>query len=256
MLTIHRPQQSSTKQSITRLLPETWAEQHPLPSGIPPAGRLVVTISRQCGSGGSEVGRILARQGQLYLLDHEIIDEIARRSGLSVEQAEHQDEQTSGSLAYMLDSITSSTPFHLNYSHLLQRTQPERPVWSQNIEQTYFHLTQLVIREMAETGNTVIIGRGAQFLLRGLPRTLHVYIYAPLPQRIANVMRIFNYSRTEATDFIEQRDGETANYLRHYYGSDGSQAELYHLHINTGLFSFETAASLIVQALPLARNIV
>src|SRR6266568_7600544 len=101
MPTIQRFQQVPTKQAVTRLLPETWAEQHPLPSGIPPAGQLVVTISRQCGSGGSEVGRILARQGQLHLLDHEIIDEIASRSGLSVEQAEHQDEQTSGSLAYM-----------------------------------------------------------------------------------------------------------------------------------------------------------
>jgi cytidylate kinase len=112
-----------------------------------------------------------------------------------------------------------------------------------------------VVLEMASAGNAVIIGRGSQFLLRGLPRVMHVYIFAPLPRRIENVRTHFHLTRAQAIEFIERRDGETENYLRHYYGSNGAHSELYHLLINTGLFSFETAADLIAQALPFAQEI-
>ncbi len=245
----------SAKQSTstTRRLPETGEMESDAPAGVPEGEKIVVTIARQCGSGGSEVGRILARRANLHYLDHEIIDEVARRSGVAVEQIENQDEQTSGPLGYMLEALTSNALFNLNYSKVLQHQAVNLPTLTQ--EQAYFRLTQRVVLEMASAGNAVIIGRGAQFLLRGLPRVLHVYIFAPLARRIENIQELFQLTRAEAIEFIERRDGETENYLRHYYGSNGTQPELYHLLINTGLFSFETAADLIVQALPFAREI-
>lgn len=238
--------------SVTRALSETTVEASPMPVGVPEGSSIAVTIARQCGSGGSEIGRILARRGNLHYLDHEIIDEVARRSGVNVAQIENQDEQTTGSLGYVLTALNTNMPFNLNYSKLLQPQTRNTP--NQTHEQAYFRLTQRVVLEMANSGNAVIIGRGGQFLLRGLPRVLHVYIFAPLPQRIENVMHHFQLTRALANEFIERRDGETENYLRHYYGSNGSQPELYHLLINTGLFSFEMAADLITQALPLVRD--
>ncbi|HEX7733446.1 MAG TPA: cytidylate kinase-like family protein [Ktedonobacteraceae bacterium] len=239
--------------SATRRLPETGEESSTLPSGVPEGERIVVTIARQCGSGGAEIGRILAQKTGLHYLDHEIIDEVAQRSGMTVEQIENQDEQTAGPLGYMLEALSTNTPFNLNYGKLLQREQPGIQTLAH--EQAYFYLTQRVVLEMASAGNAVIIGRGSQFLLRGLPRVMHIYIFAPLPRRIENVRTHFHLTRGEAIEFIERRDGETENYLRHYYGSNGTQAELYHLLINTGLFSFETAADLIAQAIPLAQEI-
>jgi len=245
----------SAKQNTltTRRLPETGEQESDIPAGVPEGEKIVVTIARQCGSGGSEVGRILARRASLHYLDHEIIDEVARRSGVTVEQVERQDEQTSGPLGYMLEALTTNALFNLNYSKVLQHQAVTLPTLTQ--EQAYFRLTQRVVLEMASAGNAVIIGRGSQFLLRGLPRVLHVYIFAPLPRRIENIQELFQLTHAEAIEFIERRDGETENYLRHYYGSNGTQPELYHLLINTGLFSFETAADLIVQALPFAREI-
>jgi cytidylate kinase len=239
--------------SVTRVLSEAGEGYSTLPAGVPEGENIVVTIARQCGSGGAEVGRILARQGNLHYLDHEIIDEVARRSGVAVEQIENQDEQTSGPLGYVLEALNSNMPFNLNYSKLLQPQALNTPAPTR--EQAYFRLTQRVVLEMASAGNAVIIGRGGQFLLRGLPRVLHVYIFAPLPRRIENVMEHFHLTRARAIDFIERRDDETENYLRHYYGSNGTQPELYHLLLNTGLFSFETAANLITEALPLAKEI-
>jgi cytidylate kinase len=219
-----------------------------MPAGVPEGKKIVVTIARQCGSGGSEIGRILARRANLHYLDHEIIDEVARRSGVAVEQIADQDEQARGPLGYMLEALTTNALFNLNYSKVLQQRAAHVPTLTQ--EQAYFRLTQRVVLEMASTGNAVIIGRGSQFLLRGLPRILHISIFAPLPRRIENIRSLFQLTRAEAIEFIERRDGETEKYLRHYYGSNGTQPELYHLLINTGLFSFETAADLIVQALP------
>lgn len=239
--------------SVTRILSETEEPNSAMPAGVPERDKIVVTIARQCGSGGSEIGRILARQGNLHYLDHEIIDEVARRSGVTTEQIEKQDEQTSGPLGYVLEALNTNTPFNLNYSKLLQPQTRSAPTLTN--EQAYFHLTQRVILEMASAGDAVIIGRGSQFLLRGLPRVLHVYVFAPLPRRINNVMQHFHLTRSQAIEFIERRDSETENYLRYYYGSNGTQPELYHLLINTGLFSFETAAGLIVQALPFAKEI-
>jgi cytidylate kinase len=248
-----REHSRATDTLITRRLPETGEQLNSVPAGVPEGEAIVVTIARQCGSGGAEVGRILARQTGLHYLDHEIIDEVARRSGVAVEQIERQDEQTSGPLGYMLEALNSSALFNLNYSKLLSRQTSSAPTLTH--EQAYFHLTQRVVLEMASAGNAVIIGRGSQFLLRGLPRVLHVYIFAPLPRRIENVREHFHLSRQQAIDFIERRDDETENYLRHYYGSNGTRPELYHLLINTGLFSFETAADLIAQALPFAKEI-
>ncbi|HET8845353.1 MAG TPA: cytidylate kinase-like family protein [Ktedonobacteraceae bacterium] len=248
-------QEASTLQgvSVTRVLAETTEEQITMPAGVPEGDKIVVTIARQCGSGGAEIGRFLSHKSGLHYLDHEIIDEVARRSGVTAEQIEGQDEQTTGPLAYVLDALNTSMPFNLNYSNILR--PPSRNAPRRAYEQAYFYLTQRVVLEMACSGNTVIIGRGGQFLLRGLPRILHVYVFAPLPRRVANVMQHFHLTHARALEYIERRDSETENYLRHYYGSNGTQPELYHLLINTGLFSFEAAANLIIQALPLAREL-
>lgn len=246
-------QPADNRLSVTQRLPETGEQSSNLPSGVPEGEKIVVTIARQCGSGGAEIARILAQRTNLHYLDHEIIDEVALRSGVTVEQAEKQDEQTAGPLGYMLEALNTNTPFNLNYSKILQHQKPIPQ--TQTREQAYFHLTQRVVLEMASAGNGVIVGRGSQFLLRGLPRIMHIYIFAPLPRRIENVRAHFHLTRAQAVELIERRDGETENYLRHYYGSNGTQPELYHLLINTGLFSFETAADLIAQALPLAQEI-
>jgi CMP/dCMP kinase len=235
----------------TQLLPETLWANEAMPSGIPPKECVVVTISRQFGSGGAEIGRLVAQASGLQYVDHEIIDEVARRLGVHVEHAARQDEQTAGAVAHILEAIQSSNPFTVNYSTLFGPT----PAPAQSREFAYLHLTQKVVLELATKGNTVIIGRGAQFLLHSSPRTLHIYIFAPLPYRIENVMRHFQLDRTQATELIERRDHEHDSYLRRYYGNAGHEPSLYHLLINTGLFSYPLAADLIQQALPIVKEI-
>jgi len=236
--------------TVTQQLPETTWNTESLPSGIPPQGKVVVTISRQFGSGGAEVGRILARESGLLYVDHEIIGEVARRLGINEEQAAQQDEQTVGAVGHILEALQSSTPFNVNYRALLNPAQAQ----AQAREVAYFRLTQRVILELATEGNAVIIGRGSQFLLHALPRTLHVYIFAPLGYRIEQAMQRYQLDRVKAKELVERRDYEHEAYLGRYYGASQHQPYLYHLLINTSLFTNELAANLIRQALPIVTT--
>jgi cytidylate kinase len=242
-------------QAATQLLPETVWTKHdadPMPTGIPPEDNVVVTISRQLGSGGAEIGRMVAQKSGLHYVDHQIIDEVARRLGVQVQQVARKDEYTVGVAEHILQALQQSSPFTSNYQMLFNPLQHEIGQFN---ELAYLHLTQKVILELATQGNALIVGRGSQFLLHGLPRTLHIHIFAPRPHRIENVMKRFQVDRTRAAELIEQRDYEYDSYLRRYYGANGHQPDLYHLLLNTGLFSFESAADLICQALEVAKEI-
>src|SRR5260221_463367 len=103
--------------------------------------------------------------------------------------------------------------------------------------------------------NAVIIGRGSQFLLHNAPRTLHIYIFAPLSHRIERVMESFHLDHASAQELIEQRDYEFDDYARRFYGFNRHQPDLYHLLINTGIFSPVLAADFIRQALPVAKEV-
>lgn len=246
----HRQDQSHRQPSATQVLPETtWVDE--TSTGVPPVDTIVVTITRQFGSGGADVARLVAQKSHLQYVDSQIIDEVARRLGVNTEQASRLDEQTSGNARHILAAMQASQLFPINYSTLLGATT----VTAHSRELAYLRLTQKVILEIATQGNAIIVGRGSQFLLHGAPRILHTYVFAPLPYRIENVMNEFHLSHNEAERLIKQRDYEQDNYSRHYYGSDGHQPGLYHLLINTGLFPFELAADLILQALPIVKEL-
>lgn len=246
-----QPQQDQEQRAVTKLLPETPLNNDPLPLGVPPENKIVVTISRQFGSGGAEIGRIVAEESGLLYVDQAIIAEVARRLGINEEQAARQDEQVAGQVGHMLEALRSSSPFNLHYNYLFKPTD----VPTQAQEVAYLRLTQRVLLELATEGDVVIIGRGSQFLLHGAARTLHIYIFAPLDFRIEQVMKLRNVNRDRAKELIERRDYEHNAYLGRYYGGNQHQPYLYHLLINTGLFTYELAANFIKQAIPLVKEI-
>ena len=244
------PQQDKAHRAVTNLLPETTWNNDPLPLGIPPKDKVVVTISRQFGSGGAEIGRIVAEESGLLYVDQAIIAEVAKRLGINEEQAARQDEQVVGQVGHILEALRSSSPFNLNYNYLFKPT--DLPTQAQEV--AYLRLTQRVLLELATGGDVVIIGRGSQFLLHGAARTLHIYIFAPLDFRIDQIMKLHHVNRNMAKEMIERRDYEHNAYLGRYYGGNQHQPNLYHLLINTGLFTYELAANLIQQALPIVKE--
>lgn len=245
--------QDHKERVATQLLPETsWAANDIMPSGTPPEDAVVVTISRQFGSGGSEIARLLAQESNLHYVDRLVINEVSQQLKAKAQQKPtDQNKPPSDFAAHILDAVQISNPFVANYSSPLGRASAQAQ-WKDLAD---FQLTQRVILEQATQGNAVIVGRGSQFLLHNAPRTLHIYIFAPLPDRIEAIMKRLSLDHNGARQLIEQRDYEHDSYLRRYYGSDGHQPGLYHLLINTGLFSLDLAADLIKQALPVVKAI-
>ncbi|MBV9259019.1 MAG: cytidylate kinase-like family protein [Ktedonobacteraceae bacterium] len=244
--------QDHKEQSATQVLPETvWAANDTMPSGTPPEDTVVVTISRLFGSGGDEVAHLLAQQSNLHYVDRQVIDEAAQQLNTEAPEAMNQNVPPSDLAGHILGAVQVSNPFVANYSSPLGQAS----ALTQWKELAYFQLTQRLILEQATQGNAVVVGRGSQFLLHNAPRTLHIYIFAPLPYRIEAVMKRFDLDHNRAKQLIEQRDYEHDSYLRRYYGSDGHQPGLYHLLINTGLFSLDLAADFIKQALPVVKAI-
>ncbi len=243
-------QQDQEQSAVTQLLPETTPDIVAIPKGVPPEGKVNITISRQFGSGGAEIGHLLAEECKLLYVDQAIIAEVAKRLGINEEEAARQDEQSRGEVGYILEALRSSSPFNLPYNNPFNRSN----LPSQAQEVAYLRLTQRVLLELASEGDVVIIGRGSQFLLHGAARTLHIYIFAPLDFRIERIMNLYNVNRDRAKEMIERRDNEHNAYLSRYYGGNQHQPYLYHLLINTGLFSYEMAANLIKQAIPIVKE--
>jgi cytidylate kinase len=119
-------------------------------------------------------------------------------------------------------------------------------------EHRAIELVQNAIRYVAAQGNVVIMGRGAQVILKDRPGVLHVRIEAPWEDRVQRVKARFDLrgegARTEAQNFIARRDEASADYVRRFYDVSVDDASLYHLVVNTGKLPFDAAADLIVAA--------
>ena len=112
----------------------------------------------------------------------------------------------------------------------------------------YAELVRQVILEYAEAGEVVIVGRGAQVILRDVPGVLRVRINASEPVRIQRVMERTQVDYKEAERQVRQNDRERTRYLKHFHGADWQDATLYDLILNTDKLSVEKAVALIITA--------
>jgi len=185
----------------------------------------IVTISHEIGAGGPEIGQQLAdRLGSRYV-DHELISNAATRYGLLEEKLSHLDE---------------SKP------SLFERFDAET--------RRYITVIQTALYDFAEQDNVVLMGRGGQWLLRGIPHVLRVRVMAPfdvrvkrLAKKLAGPMGEQTNPRT-VTELVRRDDAEKAGRMRYLYEVSITDPSLYDLVINTDALSPEHAAGVIVHA--------
>ena len=182
----------------------------------------IVTISHEIGAGGPEIGQQLAdRMGYRYV-DHELISDAARRYGLLEEKLSHLDE---------------SKP------SLFERFDAET--------RRYITVIQTALYDFAEHDNVVLMGRGGQWLLRGIPHVLRVRVMAPfdvrvkrLGKKLAGPMGEQTNPRT-VTELVRRDDAEKAGRMRYLYEVGITDPALYDLVINTEKLSVAAAVGLI-----------
>jgi hypothetical protein len=136
------------------------------------------------------------------------------------------------------------SPLTIPFAGLFSPTVP--PI-SASLE-SYVRMVGLVIRGLAHEGNVMLVGRGAQVLLRNHPGALHVQIVAPLAHRVRVVMERTEMDRRAAQSRVRASDRARFDYLRRYHDVDWLDPTLYHLVLNTGRMSIATAADLIIAA--------
>lgn len=225
----------------------------------------VVTVSGGLASGAREVARLAASRLKYDYVDQEILVQAARALGVSYESVESRDERTASlgeRVASMLRAFLErsaaagvsdpmmggpglETLLARTYGEAAGLTETEEPGFD---ERRYIETLTSVIREIASKGDVVILGRGSQLILRDWPRTLHVLVMAPLPERVRLLCEREGMDESEAARRIQESDRHRAAFHRKFFKADPSDPCLYDLVIRLPRVDRETAAELIATA--------
>ncbi len=182
----------------------------------------IITVEREYGSGGARIAEKLARRLGWRLWDTELTQEIARRAHINPEAAARHDERVDP-LLYRLFKVFARG------SH--ERALPIGEGQSFDTD-SMVNLLGSVIEEVAESGNSVIVGRGSPYILRNRPDVFHIFVFAPLEEKIRRV-RTLGKSEAEARELVETIDKERAQFIKRYFGADWPCRQLYDLMINS-----------------------
>lgn len=190
-------------------------------------GKIIITIGRQFGAGGREFGKKLAERLKISYFDKEIIDAMAVKSGLSKEYLAQNDEVATNSFLYSLvmGSRTLSG----------QKT----------VEEIKMDAQREVIKELAEKGNCIIIGRLADYILRE-KNIFRIFLSADEEERVKRVCKRDCLSEAEALKKIHKMDKLRASYYNEYADAEWGRAGNYDLCINLSKISTERAINMII----------
>ena len=216
----------------------------------------VITISRQYGSGGDEIADQVCQILEYRHFDKRDIARAAARAGFSEEE-----------IATYKDYSEENFRVKKFLSRLMRRTNPstghkEDSFSTRLADEKLFNEASalMLVRKAVETacsaGNTIVVGRGGQMILRDETNVLHIRIEAPLDVRIRRVEGWIKGDQSahepvhdlwhNARDLITERDSASADYVRMFYDADWANPDLYHAVLNLGKMDTEQASQIIV----------
>ena len=196
--------------------------------------KLIITIARQYGSAGREIGEKVAEILGIPIYDKELIKDAASRGSLNEEVIRNADESAANSLLYTLamGSNVIGTTMHFGYK--------------MPINDKLFILQSEVIKEYAQNGSCVIIGRCADYVLRDEPNTLKLFIYGDLDHRKARVAeRHPELKSSQIIDVINKTDKRRASYYNFYTGNKWGKYDNYDMAINSSTLGIDHTAQVI-----------
>lgn len=189
--------------------------------------RLVITIGRQYGSGGSEIGTRLAKELGFDVYDKNILRMDSDESGIKESYFHLADEKAGNRLLYKI--VTSLTP------------EKKAPSFGSDLisADNLFRFQSAVIRKLAEAENCVIIGRCADYVLDGMDGLVKLFLYADMDARIRRITEKGYYEPKDVKKNIKKIDRERREYHRYYTGKDWENLENYDLMLNTAKLGVE-----------------
>lgn len=181
-----------------------------------------ITIEREYGAGGGAIAKKLADRLGWKLWDQALTGEIARVAKVDHSVVQRMDERCDSLFHRLMKVFMRGS---------MERSLPIRAMDHFDAD-AMVEFMQRVISGAADEGNSVIVGRGAPFLLRGRPDTFHVFVYAPFEEKIRR-LRQAGKSDDDAMDEIEDVDRQRVIFVRKYFNMEWPTRELYHMMINS-----------------------
>ena len=187
----------------------------------------IITISREFGSGGKYIGILVAKKLGIPCYDRDIIERIAEESGFVDE---------------FIKRVTEYAPSKSIFAYSFVG----RSATGESIEDKIFAIQEKVIRELADKGPCVIVGRSADYILRDYD-TLDVFIYAPTDDKIKRTMRFKNVGERVAKKLVKETDKKRSINYKYYTGKNWGERENYTVMLNSTDLGVEKTADFIVE---------
>lgn len=197
--------------------------------------KIIITIARQYGSGGREIGEIVAKKLGIKLLDKQLITDAANKGNLDESVTKMADESAANSLLYTLamGSNVLGTTMHFGYKMPLN--------------DKLFLLQSEVIKEKTQDESYVIIGRCADYVLRDQENVLRIFVYGDLDYRQARLAKRHpELKSSQIIDVINKTDKRRSSYYNFYTGNKWGKYDNYDMAINSSTLGIEGSADLIV----------
>ena len=200
------------------------------------AKKIIITIARQYGSGGREIGERVSELLGIPIYDKELITDVASKGSLNTEVIKKADESAANSLLYTLamGSNVLGTTMHFGYKMPLN--------------DKLFLLQSEVIRDYAKEGSGVFIGRCADYVLRDEPNVFRLFIYGDLDHRKDRVAKRHpELKSSQIVDAINKTDKRRSTYYNFYTGNKWGKYDNYDMAINSSTLGIEGTVELICQ---------
>ena len=193
--------------------------------------KTIITISREFGSGGRTLGRMVAEKLGIPFYDKELVDQIALESGFAPKYVEeHGEHSPSGSL-FSYAFAPQGIPGVMN---------------GLSTADFLWNVQCSVILQLADKGPCVIVGRNADYILKDHPEALHVYVFADGPYRAERIVRRYGESEKTPEQRLAEKDKRRRVNYHHYTGRTWGQAQNYDICLDTGVLGLEQCADIVV----------
>lgn len=194
----------------------------------------VITIGRQFGSGGREIGKLVAEKLGIAYYDKELLCEAAKNAGVSPEFFEKSDEKMPRFFSGLFSFTMGYNPYTLYAGS------------SSISDDTLYRAQSDFIHSVAEKHSCVIVGRSADYVLRDHPRCANIFIHAPIEECVKRIMRRGDKTTPEqARSLAEKTNKLRAGYYNFYSDKTWGDAKTYHMTIDSSLLPAEEVAAMI-----------
>ena len=197
----------------------------------------LITVSRMVGAGGAELAARVAALLGWQLVDNGLVDSVAQRLGVPVAEVVEREEKVPTLTQRLADALTLGAP------EVLTR----KPTTLPPSEERILEVTANVIEEAVAAGPTVVVGRGAQWVLGEREDSLHVFCYAAHAELAARIATRLSLSLKDAEKYVIESNRQREQYVRSHWNRSWLAQENYHLCLNTGWLGVDRAAAIVVQ---------